>query len=130
MVHVVALRSMSLAQKRVLYSSTNALQVKASNRADAYDLCNSICGLFLSKQAKYDDSQRYEKLRFDMIVAAITGGIPSNPCANVSHCPNKNSTYCICIMHTLHNLHDTWCMPGQHHDMHSKLLTPCNLCFA
>ena len=98
MVHLVALRSMLQAQKHVMCPCRHALQVKASNRADnqptsdeAYNLCNSICGLFLSKQAKYDDSQRYEKLRFDMIVAAITGGIPSNPCANVSHCPYTDS---------------------------------------
>lgn len=67
------------------------LQVKAANNAEdkesapaAQFLLDMVCGLYHSKQAKYTDSQRYEKLRYDMLIAAIDGALPMHNSAMVS----------------------------------------------
>ena len=66
------------------------LQVKAANNAeDKADaaagqiLLDKVCSLYNSKQAKYTDSQRYEKLRYDMLIAAIDGALPMHSSAMV-----------------------------------------------
>ena len=68
------------------------LQVKAANNAEdkeesapaAQFLLDMVCSLYHSKQAKYTDSQRYEKLRYDMLIAAIDGALPMHNSAMVS----------------------------------------------
>ncbi len=68
------------------------LQVKAANNAEdkeesapaAQFLLDMVCNLYHSKQAKYTDSQRYEKLRYDMLIAAIDGALPMHNSAMVS----------------------------------------------
>lgn len=66
------------------------VQVKAANSsADSKDalaaqkLLETVCCMYFNKQAKYTDSQRYEKLRYDMLIAALDGAIPQHNAALV-----------------------------------------------
>lgn len=86
------------------------LQVKAANNADDKEsapagqfLLDMVCSLYHSKQAKYTDSQRYEKLRYDMLIAAIDGALPMHNSAMVS----SSKGY-------IHFLLDMPCVSGRH----------------
>lgn len=46
-------------------------------------LLDKLCALYYDKKAKYTDSQRYEKLRYDMLIAAIDGALPEHSSAMV-----------------------------------------------
>ena len=47
-------------------------------------LLDKLCALYYEKKAKYTDNQRYEKLRYDMLVLAIDGALPEHSSAMVS----------------------------------------------
>ena len=47
-------------------------------------LLDKVCLLYKEKKAKYTDSQRYEKLRYDMLIAAIDGALPRDAATLVS----------------------------------------------
>lgn len=47
-------------------------------------LLDKLCALYHDKKARYTDSQRYEKLRYDMLIAAIDGALPEHSSAMVS----------------------------------------------
>lgn len=46
-------------------------------------LLDKLCALYFEKKAKYMDTQRFEKLRFDMLVLAIDGALPEHSSAMV-----------------------------------------------
>ncbi|DBA74033.1 TPA: hypothetical protein ACH3X1_010851 [Trebouxia sp. C0004] len=59
-----------------LVKAANNAEDKESSAPAAQFLLDMVCNLYHSKQAKYTDSQRYEKLRYDMLIAAIDGALP------------------------------------------------------
>ena len=74
------------------------VQVKAANNDDgtgnttaASLLLDRLCEFYHTKQAKYTDSQRYEKLRYDMLIAAIDGALPMHSSAMVRLQPHRQT---------------------------------------
>lgn len=65
-------------------AANNAEEDKEESAPAAQFLLDKVCSLYHSKQAKYSDSQRYEKLRYDMLIAAIDGALPMHNSAMVS----------------------------------------------
>lgn len=65
-------------------AANNAEEDKEESAPAAQFLLDMVCNLYHSKQAKYTDSQRYEKLRYDMLIAAIDGALPMHNSAMVS----------------------------------------------
>ncbi|DBB07365.1 TPA: hypothetical protein ACH3X3_008852 [Trebouxia sp. C0006] len=61
---------------QLVKAANNAEEDKEESAPAAQFLLDMVCNLYHSKQAKYTDSQRYEKLRYDMLIAAIDGALP------------------------------------------------------
>lgn len=63
-----------------LHKAAKKLPESTDSRA-AQLLLDKLCALYYKKKAKYTDSQRYEKLRYDMLIAAIDAALPEHSSA-------------------------------------------------
>lgn len=79
---------------RLTDGDLSCLQHKAAKRLPestdsraAQLLLDKLCALYYDKKARYTDSQRYEKLRYDMLIAAIDGALPEHSSAMVCILP-------------------------------------------
>ena len=84
---------MKLIAHKLADSDLSCLQHKAAKRLPestdsraAQLLLDKLCALYYDKKARYTDSQRYEKLRYDMLIAAIDGALPEHSSAMVCTC--------------------------------------------
>ena len=84
----------------VQHKAAKKLPESTDTRA-AQCLLDKLCALYFEKKARYTDSQRYEKLRYDMLIAAIDGALPEHSSAMVRTCfvltRNNNNYRCSCI---------------------------------
>ena len=69
----------------VQHKAAKKLPESTDTRA-AQCLLDKLCALYFEKKARYTDSQRYEKLRYDMLIAAIDGALPEHSSAMVRTC--------------------------------------------
>lgn len=67
-----------------LQSSASATDTDLEVGEEAASLLDSICELYHSGVAKYTDGQRYEKLRYDMLISCLDGALPKQNAAVVS----------------------------------------------
>lgn len=67
---------------RLQHKAAKKLPESTDSRA-AQLLLDKLCALYYKKKAKYTDSQRYEKLRYDMLIAAIDAALPEHSSAMV-----------------------------------------------
>ena len=76
-----------------LQSSASATDTDIAVGEEAASLLDSICDLFHSGVAKYTDGQRYEKLRYDMLISCVDGALPKQNAAMVSCLLNSVNAY-------------------------------------
>ena len=50
---------------------------------EASQVLDDICELYATDKVKYMDSQRFEKLRYDMLISALDGALPKQNAAMV-----------------------------------------------
>ena len=56
----------------------------SSQKRQAASLCEGICALYLAGEASYSQTEVYDRQRFQLLLAAIEGGLPSKPAVKAS----------------------------------------------
>lgn len=68
---------------------------------EASSVLDSICELYHSGKAKYTDGQRYEKLRYDMLISCLDGALPKQNAAVVSRCLSITTTLVLLVINIM-----------------------------